>query len=121
MAQTLKRKKSTKKTASKLRKNPKKSWWHKIPGFRRVFSGVDIGQSQIPVEGGTLIIESENAPAVGKIHQRLSEILGDKKVKISFAPHKGRQISLSIILPKDEDEDGDEMRRMQLAQMGIYG
>lgn len=120
MVQKLKKKSS--KTGSKkvaTRKNPKKRWWHNIPIIGRTFAGVHIGESLIPVEGGTIVIQSENAPLVGKVHQQLSEILGKKDVSIKYAPKNGRAVSISIILPKGSEDDEDP--RMQYLRMAGIG
>jgi hypothetical protein len=119
MAQKLTRKKTNKK-AKKMRQNPKKRWWHSWPVIGRVFKGVQIGESQIPVEDGTLIIQSENTPLVGEVISGLSSILANKKVKIMYAPTGGKPKSLNIELPKSEEGGEPDFSELAMARAMRY-
>lgn len=115
------------KNKTRKKRNPTVKWYEKIPGFRwisRTFKGVEISESQLPVEGGTLIIRSQNPETLGRTLSELGSLLTKKNVKIAFAPKGGRSVSLNIDPGKEEmdlSQYPPHMRAAIARQMAIGG
>lgn len=106
----------SKSSSKRKRKNPVKRWWHNIPIIGRMFNGVKIGETQIPVQGGTVILQSENAKLLGELTKELASLLGNEKTTIAFAPTRGRQVSMNIVIPKGSENDEEAMMRRYFSQ-----